>query len=282
MAIVHDLAEAIVGDISPHCGVSIMPLPSSPLRLVLRCHAPALQKCLTMLAALQVSDEEKFRRESEAMAAIRSATGDSEVGREIERLWKEYEAGETPEAKGVKVGASETSSVLVHLVIIVPSRSKRNMSHGHEIYFMSSHEVHFMFNHSPRFCLVNACQHSPVCSGVCFHILVRLSVAAAAASAAVSFPPLRAGPGQVRDDCAGRGIREGDGDRSRAVFHVDQGQDQAPGDEGVGGGASGPARQEEGQREVTLPCEAQHLDFSKIFFIYIYTHEAAWVWKPLP
>jgi putative hydrolase of HD superfamily len=133
MAIVHDLAEAIVGDISPHCGVSIMPLPSSPLRLVLRCHAPALHKCLTMLAALQVSDEEKFRRESEAMAAIRSATGDSEVGREIERLWKEYEAGETPEAKGVKVGASATSSVLVHLAIIIPSRSKRNMSYGHEI-----------------------------------------------------------------------------------------------------------------------------------------------------
>jgi putative hydrolase of HD superfamily len=124
MAIVHDLAEAIVGDISPHCGVSIMPLPSSPPTpcAMLRCHAPALVKCLTILVALQVSDEEKFRRESEAMAAIRSATGDSEVGREIERLWKEYEAGETPEAKGVKVRASAMSCVLAHLAIITLSR----------------------------------------------------------------------------------------------------------------------------------------------------------------
>uniref|UniRef100_A0A7S0W8B4 5'-deoxynucleotidase n=1 Tax=Hemiselmis tepida TaxID=464990 RepID=A0A7S0W8B4_9CRYP len=69
MAIVHDLAEAIVGDISPHCGIS---------------------------------DEEKERRERDAMGAIRQAAGDSPVGREIQGLWEEYEAGQSPEARAVK------------------------------------------------------------------------------------------------------------------------------------------------------------------------------------
>lgn len=59
--------------------------------------------CLHPFTTTQVSDEEKFRRESEAMAAIKAAAGDSDVGREIEALWNEYEKGESPEAKGVKV-----------------------------------------------------------------------------------------------------------------------------------------------------------------------------------
>ena len=68
MALVHDLGEAIVGDITPHCGVT---------------------------------DEEKFTLERDAMKHIRemiesiSQTSASD----IYSLWHEYEKGETPESQ---------------------------------------------------------------------------------------------------------------------------------------------------------------------------------------
>lgn len=66
LALAHDLAESSVGDISPHCGVS---------------------------------EEEKHRREKEAMATIRDETlAGNPVGRELYDLWTEYEAGESPAA----------------------------------------------------------------------------------------------------------------------------------------------------------------------------------------
>lgn len=68
MALVHDLAEAIVGDITPICGVS---------------------------------QEEKERREREAMAEITKDLA-HETASLINGLWEEYEAGETAEAKLVK------------------------------------------------------------------------------------------------------------------------------------------------------------------------------------
>mmetsp|Transcript_36932 Transcript_36932/g.59753 ORF Transcript_36932/g.59753 Transcript_36932/m.59753 type:complete len:206 (-) Transcript_36932:442-1059(-) len=68
MAIVHDLGEAIVGDITPYCGVS----PS-----------------------------EKAKRELLAYENI-AETLQGSVGREILELHKEYEAGVTPEAKFIK------------------------------------------------------------------------------------------------------------------------------------------------------------------------------------
>lgn len=68
MALVHDMAESIVGDITPHCGIS---------------------------------EEEKFRRENEGMKHIRSLVPDT-VGEEFYQLWREYEAQETIEAKVVK------------------------------------------------------------------------------------------------------------------------------------------------------------------------------------
>ena len=70
LALVHDVAEAIVGDITPTCGVS---------------------------------DEDKFRLERDAVAHIKATLGSTNLaGIEIEELWLEYEAGESEEAKLVK------------------------------------------------------------------------------------------------------------------------------------------------------------------------------------
>ncbi|CAG7866456.1 unnamed protein product [Brassica rapa] len=69
MAIVHDIAEAIVGDITPSCGVS---------------------------------KEEKNRRESEALEHMCKLLGGGERAEEIAELWREYEANASPEAKLVK------------------------------------------------------------------------------------------------------------------------------------------------------------------------------------
>ena len=70
LALVHDLAEAIVGDITPH----------DP-----------------------VSKEEKAKMESDAIAKIREMLGDALGGAEVEALWHEYEDGQTDEAKLLKV-----------------------------------------------------------------------------------------------------------------------------------------------------------------------------------
>lgn len=69
MALVHDMAEALVGDITPHCGVS---------------------------------DEEKHRREAEALESIKEMLGGGAAAAEVAALWNEYEAGETKEANLVK------------------------------------------------------------------------------------------------------------------------------------------------------------------------------------
>ncbi|CAN1811568.1 5'-deoxynucleotidase HDDC2 [Linum perenne] len=68
MAIVHDIAEAIVGDITPSDGVP---------------------------------KEEKSRKEAEALDHMCKLLGDV-VAKEIEQLWKEYEDNSSPEAKLVK------------------------------------------------------------------------------------------------------------------------------------------------------------------------------------
>ena len=86
MALVHDMAEALAGDIAPSDGIS---------------------------------KAEKHRMETEALAAMRSALAPSSssstaadddddngetpaVSREILALWTEYEAGATPEARLLK------------------------------------------------------------------------------------------------------------------------------------------------------------------------------------
>ncbi|KAK9810309.1 hypothetical protein WJX72_008370 [[Myrmecia] bisecta] len=70
LAIVHDLAEAIVGDITP---------------------------------SDNVSKTEKAKREADAMAQIRALLGsETAVGQEVEHLFQEYEDGATPEAQLVK------------------------------------------------------------------------------------------------------------------------------------------------------------------------------------
>lgn len=69
LSIVHDLAECIVGDITPTCGVS---------------------------------DVDKHALEAKAMDDIGTMLGECSAKDQIQALWREYEAGETPEAKLVK------------------------------------------------------------------------------------------------------------------------------------------------------------------------------------
>ena len=66
LALIHDLAEAIVGDITPN----------DP-----------------------VSKEEKNKMESDAMAKIRAMLGDALGGEDMEALWHEYDDQVTDEAK---------------------------------------------------------------------------------------------------------------------------------------------------------------------------------------
>lgn len=69
MAVVHDIAEALVGDITPHCGV------------------PKAEKHALEEAAIQQMCEE---------------LGAGPAAELVRELWNEYEAGKTPEAKFVK------------------------------------------------------------------------------------------------------------------------------------------------------------------------------------
>jgi putative hydrolases of HD superfamily len=69
MALVHDLAEAAVGDITPHCGVS---------------------------------DTDKHQMELNAITKMTSMLGASMGSEDILSLWKEYEEGSSEEAKLVK------------------------------------------------------------------------------------------------------------------------------------------------------------------------------------
>ncbi|KAG2435552.1 hypothetical protein HYH02_011846 [Chlamydomonas schloesseri] len=70
MALVHDVAEAIVGDITPHCGVS---------------------------------DTDKHTLELRAIERIKDMLGpDTVAASEVESLWLEYEAAASPEALLVK------------------------------------------------------------------------------------------------------------------------------------------------------------------------------------
>lgn len=62
MGVIHDLAESIMGDLTPLCGVS---------------------------------QEMKRKREEEAWSYISRSLGDNE----LETLWTEFENGETPEAR---------------------------------------------------------------------------------------------------------------------------------------------------------------------------------------
>ncbi|XP_022911817.1 5'-deoxynucleotidase HDDC2 [Onthophagus taurus] len=68
LTVIHDLAECIVGDITPHDGIP---------------------------------EEEKHRREDEAMKDICELVG-GEQGQLMQELYKEYETKATPEAKFVK------------------------------------------------------------------------------------------------------------------------------------------------------------------------------------
>lgn len=84
IALAHDLAEAITGDIDA-----------------------------VLVAEGKASQQEKQKLESEAMAKIR-ATLPQEIGQEIYNLWKEYDDNSTKEAKCVKaVDKLETLTQLI-------------------------------------------------------------------------------------------------------------------------------------------------------------------------
>ncbi|XP_067937307.1 5'-deoxynucleotidase HDDC2-like [Watersipora subatra] len=69
MAIVHDMAEAVVGDITPHCGVS---------------------------------ESDKYTLEKNALTDMTSHLPDQSIAEDILALWQEYEDNCTNEAKFVK------------------------------------------------------------------------------------------------------------------------------------------------------------------------------------
>lgn len=69
LALVHDLAEATVGDITPYCGVS---------------------------------DTDKYKLELNTMERIRDMLGPILGGERFLSLWQEYEAGQTYESKLLK------------------------------------------------------------------------------------------------------------------------------------------------------------------------------------
>uniref|UniRef100_A0A7S2UUH7 5'-deoxynucleotidase n=1 Tax=Fibrocapsa japonica TaxID=94617 RepID=A0A7S2UUH7_9STRA len=69
IALVHDLAEALAGDITPHCGVS---------------------------------DADKHAKEEAALDEIVGQIQNEEIAKEIKDLWLEYENVSTPEAAMVK------------------------------------------------------------------------------------------------------------------------------------------------------------------------------------
>lgn len=73
MSIVHDLAESLVGDYTPHD---------------------------------KITNEEKFQKEKDGFLSLTKLLEESkvckEVGDEMFSLWKEYEEGKTPEAILVK------------------------------------------------------------------------------------------------------------------------------------------------------------------------------------
>jgi len=95
IALVHDLAEATVGDITPHCGVSDATK-----------HELELQAITSMTSQLRLgveadnSNNNNTANDGESSSSMLPST--SQVGGQILELWKEYEAGETPEAKLVK------------------------------------------------------------------------------------------------------------------------------------------------------------------------------------
>jgi putative hydrolase of HD superfamily len=91
IALVHDLAEATVGDITPHCGVSDATK-----------HDLELEAITGMTSGLALGGGFNAATTTNEPATKATSTPTSAVGAEILELWKEYEAGATPEAKLVK------------------------------------------------------------------------------------------------------------------------------------------------------------------------------------
>jgi putative hydrolases of HD superfamily len=105
MAMVHDLAEAIVGDITPHCKVS-----NEDKFKMENVRAVSAHSARTRTQNISIEKKKKgdtcliscLRIFQEAMDKIEATLAGNPAGKEIRELWLEYEAAETPEAKLVK------------------------------------------------------------------------------------------------------------------------------------------------------------------------------------
>jgi putative hydrolases of HD superfamily len=104
MALIHDLAEARVGDITPHCGISnetkhdmertaMIQLTSSLRRQGLQPEQQQQQ---------QQQDDTSSSPPSSSSSSSLLSLGLDKVGEDILELWKEYEEGTTMEAQVVK------------------------------------------------------------------------------------------------------------------------------------------------------------------------------------
>jgi putative hydrolases of HD superfamily len=87
MALIHDLAEATVGDITPFCGISDTEKHSQELA--------AMKELTSKLSPLGLGD-------TVVAGGVTDDGSTNSVGEEILNLWEEYEAGQTLEAKLVK------------------------------------------------------------------------------------------------------------------------------------------------------------------------------------
>lgn len=84
-----------------------------------------------------VSNDEKYAREAAALEELKSILGQCIASDEIDQLWKEYEAGETNEAKLVKdfdkVSATRNPTIWIHQIIYLFSKLMCDFYHGMQL-----------------------------------------------------------------------------------------------------------------------------------------------------
>ena len=97
LALVHDVAESIVGDITPHCGVSDADKHAM--------EAAAVQQIQQMLGGASLAGERAALgrpRADPPRGGAHARPAHARAGDEIAELWNEYEQAQTEEARLVK------------------------------------------------------------------------------------------------------------------------------------------------------------------------------------
>jgi putative hydrolase of HD superfamily len=102
MALVHDLAEATVGDITPHCGISDEDKHTRELIAMTELTNKLGRMMPTTTTTTPTTEDDGSSSErNHKMTALTSSTL-TNIGQELLDLWMEYESGTTEEAKLVK------------------------------------------------------------------------------------------------------------------------------------------------------------------------------------